>query len=76
MDGHTLDATFCAVHRARAGRIVTKASSWTTCRANLVRSAQDDAISPIYNEWHLRRAAPYLGGIESELLSLNKIVRI
>ena len=36
----------------------------------------DDAISPIYNEWHLRRAAPYLGGIECELLSPNKIARI
>ena len=36
----------------------------------------DDAISPIYNELHLRRAAPYLGGIESKLLSLNKIARM
>ena len=36
----------------------------------------DDAISPIYNEWRLRRAAPYLGGIDSELLPLNKIARI
>ena len=36
----------------------------------------DSAISPIYNELHLRRAAPYLGVIESELLSLNKIARI
>ena len=33
---------------------------------------QAHSISPIYNELHLRRAAPYLGGIESELLSLNK----
>ena len=41
--------------------------------------ATDDAISPIYNiynEMHLRRAVPYLGGIESKLLSLNKIARI
>ena len=37
---------------------------------------RDDAISPIYNEWHLRRAAPYLGGIESKLLTPNKIARI
>ena len=37
---------------------------------------RDDAISPIYDEWYLRRGAPYLGGIESELLSLNKIARI
>ena len=40
-----------------------------------VPATTDNAISPIY-EWHLRRAAPYLGGIESELLSLNKIARI
>ena len=37
---------------------------------------RDNAISPIYNEWLLRRAAPYLGGIESKLLTLNKIARI
>ena len=37
---------------------------------------RDNAISPIYNECHLRRVAPYLGGIESDLLSLNKIARI
>ena len=36
----------------------------------------NNAISPIFNELHLRRTATYLGGIESKLLSLNKIARI
>ena len=36
----------------------------------------DKVVYPIYKELDLQRTAPYLGGIESELLSLNKIVRI
>ena len=51
-----------------------QASEMDTGQQQLVN--RDNAISPIYNELHLRRTAPYLGGIESELLSLNKIARI
>ena len=36
----------------------------------------DKFIYPIYNELDLRRTVSYLGGIDSELLSLNKIARI
>ena len=37
---------------------------------------RDKVIYPIYNELDLRHIAPFLGGIESELLPLNKIPRI
>ena len=46
--------------------------------ANMAAGRQlpkDKVVYPICNELDLRRTAPYLGGIESELLSLNKIAR-